>query len=67
MRNCVYFIDCQKASDRVDWDKLMQIIQGTGVDWRERRLISNLFMAQSVKVRLNQGETKIVKTGREVR
>jgi len=45
----------------------MQILKGTGIDWCERRLISNLYMAQSVKVRLNQRETRIVKTGRAVR
>jgi hypothetical protein len=40
---------------------------GTGIDWRERRLISNLYMAQSVKVRVNRGETSSVKIGRGVR
>ena len=43
---CVYFIDWQNAFDRVNWTKLMQILKGTGIDWRERRLISNLYMAQ---------------------
>ena len=41
--------------------KLIQILKGTGIDWRERRLISNLYMPQSVKIRLNQGETIRVK------
>ena len=45
----------------------MQILKETGIDWRERRLISNLCMAQSVKVRLDRGETGSVKTGRGVR
>jgi hypothetical protein len=45
----------------------MQILKETGIDWRERRLISNLYMAQSVKVRLNRGETRSVKIGRGVR
>ena len=45
----------------------MQILKETDIDWRERRLISNLYMAQSVKVRLNRGETRSVKTGRGVR
>ena len=30
-------------------------------------MISNLYMAQNVKVRLNRGETRIVKSGRGVR
>jgi len=58
----VCFIDWQKALD-----KLMQIIKETGSDWRERRLISNLYMAQSAKVRLNREKTRSVKTGRGVR
>ena len=45
----------------------MQILRGTGIDWHERILISNLYMAQSVKVRLHQGETRSVKIGRGVR
>jgi len=42
----------------------MQILKETGIDWHERRLISNLYMAQRVKVRLNRGETRGVKIGR---
>jgi hypothetical protein len=40
---CVCFTDWQKAFDRVNWTKLMQLLKGTGIDWRERRLISNLY------------------------
>ena len=43
---CVCFIDWQKAFDWVNWTILMQILKGTGIDWCERRLISNLYMAQ---------------------
>jgi hypothetical protein len=64
---CVCCIDWQQAIDRVNWTKLMQILKGTGIDWRERRLISNLYMTQGVKVRLNRGETSNVKTGRGIR
>ena len=31
----VCFIDWQKAFDRVNWTKLMQILEGNGIDWRE--------------------------------
>jgi len=48
-------------------NKLMQILKGTGIDWRERSLISNLYVAQRVKVRLNRGETRSMKTGRGVK
>ena len=64
---CVCFIDWQKAFDRVNWTEFMQILKGTGIEWRERRLIGNLYIAQSVKVRLNRGETRSVKIGRGVR
>jgi hypothetical protein len=40
----VSFIDWQEFG-RVNWTKLMQILKETGIDWRERRLISNLYMA----------------------
>jgi Fe-S cluster assembly iron-binding protein IscA len=45
----------------------MQILKGIGIDWHERRLISNFYMAQTVKVRLNRGETRSVKIERGVR
>jgi hypothetical protein len=45
----------------------MQILKGTGIGWRKIRLISSLYVAQSVEVRLNRGETRSVKTGRVVR
>jgi hypothetical protein len=64
---CACFIDWQKAFDRVNWTKLMQILKGIWIDWRERRLISKLYMEQSVKVRLDKGETRSVKTGRGFR
>jgi hypothetical protein len=63
----VCFIDWQKAFDLVNWTKLMPILNKIGIDWRERRLISNLYMTQSVKVRLNRGETRSVKIGSGVR
>jgi predicted DNA-binding protein len=59
---CVCFVYWQK-----NWTKLMQILKGSGINWRERRLISNVYMAQSVNVRLNRGETRSVKIGRGVR
>ena len=48
---CVCFTDWQKTFDCVDRTKLMQILKRTGIDWRERRLISKFYM--EVKVRLD--------------
>jgi hypothetical protein len=47
---CACFIDCQNAFDHVKWTKLMQILVGTDIDWREMRLIKELYMCQRVKV-----------------
>ena len=56
---CIWIIEWQKAFDRVNWTKLIQILKRTGIDWRERRLISKLYMDQRVKVRLDRGETSV--------
>ena len=60
---CICFIDWQKAFDRVNWTKLIQILKRTGIDWREKRLISKVYMDQRVKVRLDRGETRSVQIG----
>jgi len=64
---CICLIDWQKAFDRVNWTKLMQILKRTGIDWRERRLISKLCRDQRIKVRLDRGETRSVQIGRRIR
>ena len=64
---CICFIDWQKAFDRVNWTKLMQILNRSGVDWRGRRLISKLYMDQKVKVRLDRREARSVQIRRGVR
>ena len=64
---CICFIDWQWAFDRVNLTKLMQILKISGIDWRERRLISKLYMDHRVKVRLDRGETRSVQIGRGVR
>ena len=45
----------------------MQILKRTGIDWRERRLISKLYMDQRIKVRLDAGKRRSVQIGRGVR
>lgn len=58
------FIDWQKAFERINGTKLLQIIEANCVDWRERGLISKVHVGQSVKLQLDQGETRSVKNGR---
>ena len=64
---CICFIDWQKEFDRVNWTKLMQILKISGIDWRETKLISTLYMDQRVKLRLDRGKVRSVQTGRGVR
>jgi NADH pyrophosphatase NudC (nudix superfamily) len=44
----------------------MQLLKGTGIEWQKIRLISKLYMEQGVKVGLDQGETRSVKTGKDL-
>ncbi len=60
----VCYVDYEKAFDRVNWSKMMDILQDIGVDWRDRRLIKNLYMGQKVKVRTAVGETAACTIGR---
>jgi hypothetical protein len=45
----------------------MQILKVTGIDWHKRRLSSKLYMDQSVKLKVDQGEARRVKIGRGAR
>ena len=47
---CLCFIDWQKAFDRDDWTKLLEILSNIGVNWREGRLIRNLYMGEKSKI-----------------
>jgi len=57
---CVCFLDWQNAFDRINWSKLIQILNKTGINWRERRLINKLYMDERVKVQLDRWETRSV-------
>jgi len=52
----VCYVDYEKAFDRVDWTKLMTILQNTRVDWRDRKLIWNLYNKQVAYVRIEDGD-----------
>jgi hypothetical protein len=51
LRAC--FIDRQKEFDRGNLTKFMQILNGSGIDWGQRRLIRKLYMDQIVKIKLD--------------
>src|SRR6476661_7033908 len=67
--NNVYicFVDFEKAFDRVNWKKMMNVLQSIGVYWRDRRMISELYMNQEAVVRIASGESDSGIIGRGVR
>ena len=47
------FVDYEKAFDRINWVKMMQILKNIGVDWKDRRLIRELYRNQTARVRID--------------
>ena len=47
----ICFVDFEKAFDRVNWVKMMETLKGLGIDWRDRRMIHQLYMNQNAVVR----------------
>ena len=37
------FVDYEKAFDRVNWVKLLEVLISIGVDWRDQQLIERLY------------------------
>jgi len=55
--------DYEKAFDHVDWTKLMTILQNIGVDWRDRKLIWNLYDKRVTYVRIGDNLSTAYTTG----
>src|SRR5919106_4121377 len=56
-----------KAFDRVNWVKLMYALKCLGIDWRDRRLIKDLYIRQEVIIRVADGDSEPEIIGRGVR
>jgi hypothetical protein len=63
----ICFVDFEKAFDRVNWLKMMEVLKQLQVDWKDRRLISDLYMRQQAVVRVGDGESEPAVIGRGVR
>lgn len=63
----ICFVDYEKAFDRVDWVKMLDILKEINVDWRDRRLIMNLYMQQKAVVKVLQEYSEESDLGRGVR
>ena len=62
----ICFVDNEKAFDRENWSKLMRILEKIGVDVRDWQLIRNLYLGQSVKIRIAGDFSEPGKIGRGV-
>jgi len=60
-------VDYEKAFDRVNWVKMMEILLDIGVDWRDRRLIWNLYRNQTAYVKIGENLSKGCEIRRGVR
>ena len=63
----ICFVDFEKAFDRVNWDLLLKALKQRGVDWKDRRMIANLYMKQSTVVRVNNKHSERCDIGQGVR
>ena len=64
---CVCFGDYEKALNRVNWVKLLEVLKSIGIDWRDRRLTQRLDMGQSARVRLKDNLSDPAVIGRGTR
>jgi len=63
----ICFVDFEKAFDRVNWIKMMEVLKKIGVDWRDRRMIVSLYMEQTATVRVADECSEPSVVGRGVR
>ena len=64
LKNIIQIIFKIIAYDRVDWKKLLGILKKIGVDWKEKRLLSNLYTKQPIKVRIGEEMSEGRESGR---
>lgn len=67
--NDVYvgFVDLEKAFDRVDWRILLDTLMKIGVDWKDRRMIKELYLNQSARIRIQGSVSEKAIIGQGVR
>src|SRR3989442_3809514 len=53
----VGFVDFEKAFDRVNWITMFEIMKSLHIDWRDGRLLQDLYMRQEMQVRTVGGDS----------
>ena len=61
------FIDYKKAFDRVNHNKLIEIMNTIGIPFHETRLTANLYWKQGAKVRYRSDLTRDIEIGKGAR
>lgn len=61
------FIDFEKAFDRVQHDKMIEILKSTGIDDKDLRFVANLYWQQNATVKVNNKMTENIEIHRGVR
>src|SRR3989441_5886836 len=62
----ICFVDFENAFDRVSWVKMFEIMKSLHNDWRDRRLLQDLYMRQEAVVRTVGGDSDPGVIGRGV-
>ena len=63
----ICFVDFEKAFDRVNWVQMLEIMKCLHIDWKDRRLLQDLYMRQEAVVRTVGGDSDPGVIGRGVR
>ena len=63
----ICFVDYEKAFDRINWQKMMEVLKKCGLDWNERRLIWELYTNQSAVIQVGDDLTDPADIGRGTR
>src|SRR5688572_24242366 len=63
----ICFVDFVKAFDRVDWVKMFEILKQLHIDWKDRKLLKDLYMRQEGVIRIADGESDLGTIGRGIR
>lgn len=50
------FVDYQKAFDKIQHQKMIQVLKSTGMDDKDLRIIQNLYWNQTATIKINAGD-----------
>ena len=54
------FIDLEKTFDPVEWDTLFKLLKRININWKDRRLIAEIYKNQTCCININGAETEAI-------